>query len=1096
LAKSGKEYALAIRIAGEIDKSLLSSTGLTKKELSAIARQAAYSANSMGASFDAGFALTEKGFSNIEKAAKESFKIVEKTAGAAVVAIAATATAATKAGISYESAFAGVKKTTEATAGEYASLSNEILGMTRDIPATANEIAEVAEAAGQLGIQKENLLDFTDVMIDLGESTNLTATEGASDLAKFANITQMAADKYSNLGSVIVELGNNFATTESDIVSMAMNIASTGELTDLTEAQIMGISAALSSVGLEADAGGTAMSKLLKKIQVAVETGSSDLNDYAKVAGMTTDQFKKSFQDDAVVALSSFIDGLKDTEKNGKSATVILEDMGLTEVRLSNTILSLANSSGLMSKAVDMANDAWEDNTALSEEAAKRYETMESKIQIFKNGLTSTGIKLYEEYSEPLGDAIDAGSEFVNQMQDELLPTLIEDFKNELPTIIREVKSFGKGFMEFADPVIDVGEWMVAHPDVIKSFLVGIGSALAAYKVEQGIATLTKSFIGLGAVLTNPYALAITGVALAIGGTAGIASYVAKAEKELKDKNLAEHFGDIALSLDDIQTVVSRMLRTDDLGKLSEAMSAIDDLDGFSESIDSSLKELNKYNWKVGIGLELDEDEQSAYKSYIEDFISNSEDLILQNQYAVSLALELYTGDGSTSDKIKEQVNQFYQDTYNEVSDLGTKLQEATNAAFEDGLLDVDEAKIISDYTSQISSITEKIANAEFQAGLDAIQARYSGSELTPDAYKNMMAEFDEQIEASKADYLESYKYTMSNYRMMLNDGSITQAEFDSYKDMADNNFNSQIAGLENTANEFAYNTIIDTYGDVIDGFSSFIEHSAGDSIAEQISKISKLENDGDAAVIEQVVNLLNGSGVVTDIAAPLQWDAIRGIFETYSGADQATKDALGDLFSTMQPYIESLVEQQNAYVSEGEEIPDWLSEKLEYAYLIGSLAGDDNSIWHLLGSYISEDNELSDLYDKIISQGIAAPPELTKAFDQSQATDNEESIYKLSGLFGLSSSDFTTSGFLSSMTPEIIMGNVANSTDNVNTVLDDLSNSQTGGSTITYSPSYTFNGDAPTKDDLVNASRISQEEFNDMMEQYEHDNFRFLLRK
>ena len=214
-------------------------------------------------------------------------------------------------------------------------------------------------------------MEFTRVMIDLGESTNLSSTEAASALAKFANITNMSAKNYSNLGSVIVALGNNFATTEADIVEMATRLAATGELAGLTEPQIMALATSMSSVGIEAQAGGSAMSKLLKQIQVAVETGNSDLNDFASVAGMTADQFKKAFQQDSVGALSAFIEGLNDTERNGKSAIVILDEMGLTEVRLSNTILSLANAEGLMTGAIDMANKSWNENTALSNEAGQ-----------------------------------------------------------------------------------------------------------------------------------------------------------------------------------------------------------------------------------------------------------------------------------------------------------------------------------------------------------------------------------------------------------------------------------------------------------------------------------------------------------------------------------------------------------------------------------------------------------------------------------------------------------------------------------------------------------------------------------------------------
>ena len=257
--------------------------------------------------------------------------------------IVALGTAMANASKNFESAFTGVEKTVEGTAEQLATIKQGIKDMAEEIPSTTTEISKVAESAGQLGIATDNVLDFTRVMIDLGNSTNLSAEEASSSLAKFANVTKMSASDYSRLGSTIVALGNNFATTESDIVSMATRLASTGELTGLTQSQILSLATAMSSVGIEAEAGGSAMSKLLKKIQIAVETGSKDLTKYAKVAGLTTKQFKEAFEKDAIGVLSKFITGLNNTEKNGKSAIAVLEDMGLKEVRLSNTILSLAN---------------------------------------------------------------------------------------------------------------------------------------------------------------------------------------------------------------------------------------------------------------------------------------------------------------------------------------------------------------------------------------------------------------------------------------------------------------------------------------------------------------------------------------------------------------------------------------------------------------------------------------------------------------------------------------------------------------------------------------------------------------------------------
>jgi TP901 family phage tail tape measure protein len=182
-------------------------------------------------------------------------------AGAAMSAtitapIVGVGAAAIKTSIDFESAFAGVVKTVDATEGELAQLEQGILEMSKELPASASEIAQVAEAAGQLGIRTEDILSFTRTMIDLGETTNLSADQAATALARFANIVQMPQDQFDKLGSTVVELGNKLATTEAEIVEMGLRIAGAGEQVGMTEAQIMALAGALSSVGIEAEAGG------------------------------------------------------------------------------------------------------------------------------------------------------------------------------------------------------------------------------------------------------------------------------------------------------------------------------------------------------------------------------------------------------------------------------------------------------------------------------------------------------------------------------------------------------------------------------------------------------------------------------------------------------------------------------------------------------------------------------------------------------------------------------------------------------------------------------------------------------------------------
>ena len=338
-----------------------------------------------------------------------------------------------QASMDFESAITGVAKTTDLTDEELADMSDAIKAMSTEIPASTTEIAAVAEAAGQLGIQKDALLDFTRVMTMLGTATNMTAEDAATALARFANITGMSADNYDRLGAVIVDLGNNFATTESEITQMGTRLASGGKLAGLTEPQIMALAAAMSSVGIEAEAGGTAMTQTLNAIEKAVATGEDSLQSFADVAGMSADSFAEMWNTDALGALTAFIRGLDNLDEQGESAVLVLEDLGLTGIRQSNMLKSLALAADQMDSAVQTANTAWDENIALTNEANKRYATTQSKLDMMQNAYNNLKVAVGDAFTPALRDAYDAGTDVLN---------VLGEFVQENPALVKGVATF------------------------------------------------------------------------------------------------------------------------------------------------------------------------------------------------------------------------------------------------------------------------------------------------------------------------------------------------------------------------------------------------------------------------------------------------------------------------------------------------------------------------------------------------------------------------------------------------------------------------------------------------------------------------------
>lgn len=418
--------------------------------------------------------------------------------------------AALKSSIDFESAFAGVRKTVDATEEEFARLSTGIRDMSKEIPASATAIAEVAEAAGQLGIKTENILGFTRVMIDLGEATNLSADEAATAFARFANIVGMSQQDFDRLGSTVVELGNNLATTETEIVAMAMRLAGAGKQIRLSEAEIMAFAGALSSVGIEAEAGGSAFSRLMVQMQLAVETGSNSLRDFAQVAGMSAGEFQRAFRDDAAGAIIAFIEGLSTAEERGLSAIKVLDDMGITEIRLRDALLRAAGASGVFAESLEIGTQAWAENSALAKEAAQRYETTASQLSILRNRATDAGISLGEKLLPHL----------IRGM--EIVEGWIEGLNNLSPSMQDSIIKTA-AFAAAIGPLLLVGGKAVSGVGSAIKLLGTLGKAMTATTTATVAGTTATtglasslSAAGLaakaGALLLNPWTLGIGAV--------------------------------------------------------------------------------------------------------------------------------------------------------------------------------------------------------------------------------------------------------------------------------------------------------------------------------------------------------------------------------------------------------------------------------------------------------------------------------------------------------------------------------------------------------------------------------------------------------
>ena len=363
----------------------------------------------------------------------------------------------------FESSLIGVQKTTNESAETMQRFGEQVRELAKVTPHTAEEINRVAEVGGQLGISIQNLLPFAQTMLDLSVTTNLTLEEGSIKLAQLANVMRMPEEQFRNMGSALVDLGNNYATMEDDIVSMSHRLAGAGRLIGLSVGEVMGLSTAAAQTGVRVESGGSNLSKTLLELQLATELASGEmkdadpilsnygttmdevraamdaggeameelrtrvgmsedefetltdlvsgniveLEDWAKAAGMSAEQFAAAFQEDAAQAFVALIENIAQMEQQGQSAAVTLDELGVRNVRQRDVLLRLVGSYDKLGEAVEMGNRAFEENTALTTEAELRYGSMESQMQMVKNRINDTMIEIGSRLAPVLLEMMD-----------------------------------------------------------------------------------------------------------------------------------------------------------------------------------------------------------------------------------------------------------------------------------------------------------------------------------------------------------------------------------------------------------------------------------------------------------------------------------------------------------------------------------------------------------------------------------------------------------------------------------------------------------------------------------------------------------------
>ena len=400
------------------------------------------------------------------------------------VPMVAMGTYAAQAAINFDTALANVRKTSDLTEQQLQKLGDSALDLSTKQPVTAETILNIEALGAQLGVADDELESFAKTVSGLDIATNMDFETAGKEMAQFANITQMTHDKFQNYGSTIVDLGNHLATTEKDISNMALRLAGVSSAANFSQAEILGMSGAMSSLGIKAEAGGSAMTRIIQDISKNVANGTDKVQEYARVSGISAEEFAAKWKEKPMEAIELLVEGLKKSSDSGEDMNVTLEKLGINNIRNSDTMRRLAGAGDLLRESVERANTAWNENSALQNEVDQRNESLASRLQVLKNKVDEIAITVGRPLVDAVIDALNACQPLIDGVAN-----LADGFANMDEAGQRTVLAFA-GIVAAAGPVLSVTGRLLkgfsAPVDAIGKFIQSVGVYKDALSTTDG----------------------------------------------------------------------------------------------------------------------------------------------------------------------------------------------------------------------------------------------------------------------------------------------------------------------------------------------------------------------------------------------------------------------------------------------------------------------------------------------------------------------------------------------------------------------------------------------------------------------------------
>ena len=906
-------------ISGETDQSLNASIRKARSELDSLERKAGLSSKAISESFGG---MSVEGINKLGDISDKAFGAIVKGSKLAAAGIAGIAAASTYVGMGFEEQMSTVKAISQASDADMVQLTELAKKMGETTKFSAEEAGKGLEYMAMAGWKTKDMIS------GLPGIMNLAAASG-EDLGSVSDIVTdamtafgMSADESARFADVLAQASSNSNTNVGMMGETFKYVAPVAGAFGYTVEDVAVATGLMANAGIKAEKAGTAMRTMLTNLAKPTKQmqGYMDKLSLSLVDGKNK---MKPFDQQLREMRASF-SKLSEAERAEYAA-------GIAGKEGMSGLLAIVNASD---EDFEKLTKSIEGSAGAAERmAGMRLDNLKGDLTLLLSATQGAGIELYEGFSGDMRNATQYVISWVTSFTDSL--------EENIPTARRIMKQLGKELENFFGPIVDIGKWFAKNPQVIAGGLTGISAALITFKSVK----VAKSGIKMLATISSmasAWPVAATGVM--IGAIVGIGAAIEEAERQAAKQSLADHFGDITLSMKELEDAARHSLGEGIFQSIDEMADIGEKTSKFRDSMQAEIREINKAGWKLSLGIEFDEGETASYVTAVDQYVKDAQNYITSRGYELKLAIDIVMGEDQKG--LSEESDAFYQSLYGQLEPLQQGLQETLQDITENGLT-LDKDKIVRQYLSDISDITSMISDAQNAAQLQMIQGEFSGTALTPESFQNYQTTINEYTEKAIENIDSSYEKILTSLNAQRiagekgMEGGISQEEFDSQSEAAAQAHYARKAQAVKDGYQLMRDAIMEAYGDDI-----------GPALEDMDQSISRS--------LEEFKNIGYGT--------PEEWmnTMDRAMTDAANASDISAggKKAIDMLLKGMEPNQEQMAALVEQYKKAGGDMADaqmkGISEAMDEVVSLKGVTGKKDSIGAMIAREAAKDTTMA----------------------------------------------------------------------------------------------------------------------------------------